>query len=156
MGVYFVRAEGTPFVKIGKSSNMRRRLAGIQTGCPHKVTVERWIDVAGLYQGRREDIDIERSLHSRLRLYRHIGEWFRLSRRMVDAAAREVEFGQAASLLDHATMVMCREKPQRLVMIEEARAKPFWVHWRMAARFSAERLRGGVDQERATAFLGEI
>lgn len=66
--VYFAQAgEGGP-VKIGfTQSDVARRLAGLQTGCPHPMKL-----LASVPGGPSD----ERGLHAKLRRHRVSGEWF--------------------------------------------------------------------------------
>lgn len=69
--LYIMQTAVTGDVKIGRSSDIDRRLAEIQTGCPHKVRVI----LRGEGLGH-----IEKDLHKRMRKFktkRKGGEWFR-------------------------------------------------------------------------------
>jgi hypothetical protein len=69
--LYIFQMAVTGDVKIGRSSNIHRRLGEVQTGCPHKLRIL----LHGVGLGHRE-----RELHHRLRQYRcrmMKGEWFR-------------------------------------------------------------------------------
>lgn len=65
--VYVIGAPHAGTVKIGRTTNIRSRLASIQTGCPTKVDVL-WQTDGGS--------TLERSLHFEFRHFRTHGEWF--------------------------------------------------------------------------------
>jgi hypothetical protein len=68
--LYLMQMDKTGAVKIGRSSNVERRLSEIQTGCPYRVRVILVLLNKGV---------IERSLHVRLENHRTAGfegEWF--------------------------------------------------------------------------------
>jgi hypothetical protein len=69
--LYIFQMAVTGDMKIGRSSDIDRRLGEVQTGCPHKLRVL----LRAPNMGHRE-----RDLHQRLRMYRcrmMKGEWFR-------------------------------------------------------------------------------
>lgn len=69
--IYFARAEGTEFVKIGFTEGaVTQRLQTLQTGCMHKLVLE--ATVAG-------GVAEERFIHSKLHRHRTQGEWFSLT-----------------------------------------------------------------------------
>ena len=68
--IYFIEAAGTPWIKVGKSTNPTARLNSLQGGNPFKL---RFLHVAEGY-GREE-----RRLHAILSMHRGIGEWFHRS-----------------------------------------------------------------------------
>lgn len=76
MAVYFIRAEGTDFVKIGFAVSAERRLRHLQAGCPYRLVVVR--TVTG---DRQVEAAFHRMFASRL-LDR---EWFRWSDDMLSA-----------------------------------------------------------------------
>jgi hypothetical protein len=69
-GVYIIGGENFP-IKIGIAKDATRRLAGIQTGCPHRLEIFAHLEVA---PGRA--FDVERECHKRLDGCRMNGEWF--------------------------------------------------------------------------------
>lgn len=74
--VYFLQAEGIPFVKIGHSTiSATRRMANLQTGCPMPLKV--LADCPG-------DIETEQRIHHRFSHLRERGEWFRLEPELQD------------------------------------------------------------------------
>lgn len=66
--IYFIEANG--MVKIGYSSNPKRRLQMLATGCPFKCTL------IGVMKGLLED---EKEVHARFSHLRERGEWFKFS-----------------------------------------------------------------------------
>jgi hypothetical protein len=71
--VYFVRCPATGLVKIGYATNVRKRLAGLQTGSAAKLELLCTVDPVRYP---------ERTLHHRFRADRVHGEWFRPSEAM--------------------------------------------------------------------------
>ena len=79
--IYFLRAVGTDFVKVGYTAegpDMPRRIAALQMGCPHKLRTE------AVCPGAGED---ERRMHHMLEDKHMRGEWFRLSPEEVSSLA---------------------------------------------------------------------
>lgn len=66
--VYFIAAVGSPFVKIGWAVSPRKRLAELQTGCPHVLRMEAAIAGSRLH---------EAAFHDRFGHLHFRGEWFR-------------------------------------------------------------------------------
>jgi hypothetical protein len=77
--IYFVVADDVGMVKIGSTSNPRRRLSALQGGSP--VALRLACTVPG-------DKDIEAQLHSAFRDDWAHSEWFRLSPRLLSAISR--------------------------------------------------------------------
>lgn len=71
MGVYVVRAG--PFVKVGRSDDVRLRIADIQTHCPYECEPVGFIPTVS----RQDAADTEYFLHHELARWRTHGEWFR-------------------------------------------------------------------------------
>jgi hypothetical protein len=69
MPVYFVLDTNTSHVKIGRGSDVRRRVRNLQTGNPSPLQLMGWIEV-------ENDNEVERRLHARYQEQRGIGEWF--------------------------------------------------------------------------------
>lgn len=67
--IYLIRADQTDSVKIGFSVDHVKRIASIQTGCPHPLILVKW------WLGSLQD---ERRLHSIFADRRLVGEWFRV------------------------------------------------------------------------------
>ena len=67
------RAPSTTYVKIGRTGNLHRRIADIQTGCPHRIT-----DVFVVLSQYDEEVEgLERLLHRLLQSSRLSGEWYK-------------------------------------------------------------------------------
>ncbi len=66
--VYVIHAEGTDLYKIGYGINAKKRIAGIQTSCPHDLSVIK------IY--KKGTVCFERELHEKFRDNRTRGEWF--------------------------------------------------------------------------------
>ena len=71
--IYAIRMGG--FVKIGKSDNVRKRLATLQTACPQELE---------LLGQMRASPSLERLIHRSIDKYRAHGEWFFLGNPTVD------------------------------------------------------------------------
>lgn len=78
--VYVIGSTGSGLVKIGRSTNLARRLAAIQTTCPTKVEVL-WQTEGGS--------PLERTLHKDFQHLRTHGEWFNFGKVDAVAAVRE-------------------------------------------------------------------
>jgi hypothetical protein len=70
--VYFMRAEGLPYIKIGycDDAQIHQRVKSLQTGCPTRLRI-----VAAI-PGNAE---AERAMHREFALHRTYGEWFELA-----------------------------------------------------------------------------
>ncbi|MDD5285714.1 MAG: GIY-YIG nuclease family protein [Desulfuromonadaceae bacterium] len=71
MPVYFVLDTNTSQVKIGRGSDVRKRVCNLQTGNPSRLLLMGWIRV-------ENDNEVERRLHARYQDHRGIGEWFHI------------------------------------------------------------------------------
>lgn len=69
--IYFMQAEGTNFVKIGRSLTPLVRLREVQTGCMYRLKMLKSIAV---YDAERCEV----YWHKALRTYHMHGEWFNL------------------------------------------------------------------------------
>jgi hypothetical protein len=78
MTVYFARATGTDFVKIGYAAMVERRVAQLQAGCPHRLEIVRTVE---------GDFATEAAFHAIFAEHRTEGEWFRWSLRMATEPA---------------------------------------------------------------------
>ncbi len=76
-GVYVLRDSATT-VKIGKATNIAKRMRELQTGNPLKL---RLIAILS------DDMEDERKFHDRFKAYRISGEWFRFEQPIRDAVA---------------------------------------------------------------------
>lgn len=89
----YVVTGGPKHVKIGMSTDVQRRLAEIQTGCPYRVDLLRsW--------PTRDARKIEARAHTLLGKYRAAGEWFGLPAPVaVQAVAALVDGAPIASIV---------------------------------------------------------
>lgn len=74
--VYFVLAVGSERIKIGKSTNIRARLAGMKTDCPHEL-----LPLVVMPCGDPDEM--EKMLHWSLDEDRVRGEWFDFSDQVI-------------------------------------------------------------------------
>jgi hypothetical protein len=74
-GVYFIEAVGLKKVKIGYAIDVKKRLAGLTTGCPVPLRLVAFV------KGPR---DLEFDMHVRFWPTHSHGEWFGLGKRLAD------------------------------------------------------------------------
>lgn len=72
---YFIAAPDVAMIKIGKTVNLAKRLAAIQSHCPVQLQVACEIDYDDGLEGR---------IHKHLKEYRSHGEWFHAEKEVVD------------------------------------------------------------------------
>lgn len=82
--VYVIGASGFA-VKIGIAQDVEKRLAGLQTGCPHKLRIFFTVEVEGCFAR-----PIERECHEALRKKRMQGEWFKVTAAEAIAAVETI------------------------------------------------------------------
>lgn len=70
--VYFVIERESDTIKIGVSTQIRRRLAQLQTGSPNELELMGWITP-------EDDYGTEKALHQKYEEWRFRGEWFNIS-----------------------------------------------------------------------------
>lgn len=87
--VYVVGPANAQFVKIGRSTNPRRRFATLQTGYPEELFVYRVFFT--------KNMQLEQDLHKRFANYRSYGEWFHVQG---DVADWLEEFGDPIPVKD--------------------------------------------------------
>ena len=77
--VYFIKAEKTNLIKIGRAINPPKRLKHLQSGCPDKLTL----------LGMAPEISphTEREIHEQFFFLRKHGEWFEESPSLIDFMA---------------------------------------------------------------------
>ncbi|UJR81473.1 GIY-YIG nuclease family protein [Sandaracinus amylolyticus] len=81
--IYFVRAVGTPYVKVGfASEDVAARVATLQCGCPHLLAI------LGVIDG---DMTAEAELHRVLGHRRVRGEWFAIEGESLPALLDEID-----------------------------------------------------------------
>ena len=71
MGIYVVRCEESNYYKIGKTDDIKKRLSGLQVGCPYRLVLIHY------YDKQNSDL-IEKHLHNKYRDYEIRGEWFNI------------------------------------------------------------------------------
>lgn len=89
--IYFLRAGDTEFVKIGYADNVAKRIAELQTGCPHELVLIRSL------AGSQRD---EGFFHSRYHERRIRGEWFLFCEDMLTAEAPPRSLDCHAAIID--------------------------------------------------------
>jgi|TARA_R100000501_G_C2595884_1_gene94440 Meiotically up-regulated gene 113 len=102
--IYFVLSEDSGLVKIGKTKDIKKRFASLQTMSPVPLRI------IGCFRAHDE---LEGTLHSRFAKYRHHGEWFKLSDEIVKLIELGVEKGVRALVWDCAQWVKVND-PCRL------------------------------------------
>lgn len=68
-GVYVIHAEQLSLVKIGSSSNLKSRIAGLRAGMPFSFTVVGFIHATN-------QLSLEAELHAKFSSFRVKGDWF--------------------------------------------------------------------------------
>jgi DNA-binding XRE family transcriptional regulator len=121
--IYAIGAEGSPHVKIGKTSGeVVKRVARLQTGYPARLSI--------LAQARIEDdLDrLEKALHQMLESKHIYGEWF----------AIEVDQGQLEALILRAVQWLAEAHGQKSMHIGERiqrlREERGWTQQELAAK----------------------
>jgi hypothetical protein len=77
--VYLIWAEGTSYYKIGKSTDIKKRLNALQTSCPHPIKLIHTIRCINSSM-----TEVEAALHLRYYTSRLRGEWFELDQDAVN------------------------------------------------------------------------
>jgi hypothetical protein len=127
--VYFVKTTVKPsMLKIGKASDVTRRIAELQTGCPYDL------ELLGTVRCKSDmhAMEVERRAHSAFKRdrVRHRGEWFRYTHR-VELAVAEILRTQTANIHETARRVFSG----RSLRDTAPKAEP-------------ERLQGDIDLDR--------
>lgn len=84
--VYFLLCEGLDAVKVGKTKNLKARIAQLQTGCAERLRLLGWVP------GYTRQ---EKALHQYFSRYRLVGEWFHFVgdlRRYVEAQGSQHQY----------------------------------------------------------------
>lgn len=68
-------SKGLTYFKVGRSSDVAKRLAGVQTGCPLPITK---VYILTMW-GNGHSQSVEAMMHNDLAAYRTQGEWFAFS-----------------------------------------------------------------------------
>jgi len=74
-GVYILHAVGTRYYKIGRATNITKRIKGIQTSNPHRIELVKFCET----DGRCSSVDIEKIMHEKFKKKHFRGEWFTLT-----------------------------------------------------------------------------
>jgi hypothetical protein len=72
--IYAIKAVGTSRYKIGTTTDLKGRLATVQTGCPYPA------QIVATWDGDRR---LETAIHRELAEYRRVGEWFEIEEEWV-------------------------------------------------------------------------
>lgn len=88
MAVYFIRNTRSGAVKIGSATDPRKRLVGLQTGCPDTL------ELVGAIPGGRVQ---EKAMHRMFKQFRLRGEWFRAEPTLVQEIRRLLASAEAAA-----------------------------------------------------------
>jgi hypothetical protein len=72
--IYAIKAVGTNRYKIGTTTDLKGRLATVQTGCPYPA------QIVATWDGDRR---LETAIHRELAEYRRVGEWFEIEEEWV-------------------------------------------------------------------------
>jgi len=99
--IYFIEEGGGTYVKIGYSTNPKKRLPDLQPGNPRELSIIR------IVPGGK---DLERALHAMFSSTRRVGEWF-----LITAAIAPILDGGPAGdkLLDEARALGKQKKGRR-------------------------------------------
>jgi hypothetical protein len=90
--IYIIRCLN--YFKVGVASDLNHRLSQIQTSCPVKIDV-----VATLINSsKKEDYRIEKIIHTKYKIYNSCGEWFLLSKCMLNTIVKEYGFKKSANI----------------------------------------------------------
>lgn len=72
--IYIMRCKDLPYYKIGQAINLEKRLMEVQVGCPFKLEIAFWAQVAEVNK-------LEKALHDKYQYQRMCGEWYLLPRK---------------------------------------------------------------------------
>lgn len=73
--IYFIKAEETPYIKIGYTQDVHKRIVKMQADCPVKLTVIKTVE---------GDKDYEDELHRKFAAFHYRGEWFKMSESLIE------------------------------------------------------------------------
>lgn len=71
--IYIMRCKDLPYYKIGQAVNLEKRRSSVQVGCPFKLEIAFWAQVANANK-------IETELHRKYQYQQMYGEWYLLPR----------------------------------------------------------------------------
>lgn len=83
--VYVIGVAANP-VKVGKAFDLDKRLAGLQIGCPDKLTIHHAVSVPPMFLAR-----VESAAHAELKAHHRHGEWFNVDADEAHAAILKVK-----------------------------------------------------------------
>lgn len=130
--VYFIREKGTGCIKIGKTTDVRGRIKGLQTGSPQGL------QLLAVVPGYTE---VEDRMHRRFAAHRVSGEWFRPAAELLAFIDGVLAAGHAADLV-----VAAAEVAGLKAQLKEMREELSWHR-------EAEIVLGGSNKELAQAAL---
>lgn len=136
MAVYFARAEGTNFVKIGFATTVSRRMLHLQAGCPYKLTVVR-VELG--------DRRVESAFHALFAEHHLERDWFNWSPRMAKEMPRPapvvpIVLASGDDDLSNETEVAKNIKKYGPRNVAAISGIPYWtlVRWRQQDRVPGE------------------
>lgn len=80
--VYVLSCPNLEYIKIGMTTNPKKRFSNIQSGCPFKLFL--WLGIR-----TPTPKEVERTLHEKLSVFRTRGEWFKID---ADTADSVIDF----------------------------------------------------------------
>lgn len=103
--IYLVQAVGTDKFKIGRATDVTRRIRELQTSCPLKIRY--------VYHAYVQNANLcEMELHNKFSRQREIGEWFALTQEDIKFCILLMRLVQDAEPLDE------KEKPENIKPVE--------------------------------------
>jgi predicted GIY-YIG superfamily endonuclease len=81
--VYFIKNEDG-FIKIGRTTNLKRRLRELNCGVSHELIVEKYFELKHYKK-------VEKSLHNLYSYYKVRGEWYNITKNMLRDIYNRVE-----------------------------------------------------------------
>lgn len=73
--IYFIKAEETPYIKIGYTEDVYRRMVKMQADCPLKLIVLKTVE---------GDRKYEKLLHKKFAAFHYRGEWFKMTEDQIE------------------------------------------------------------------------
>ncbi len=92
--VYFIEIDDSPYVKVGRAKDVKKRLASLATSQPFKLNIRHVIKTPDEFTDSR----LEKQIHAHLKKYRMRGEWFELPHGELTKTINYFETGQAYAL----------------------------------------------------------
>ena len=72
--IYFIKEEETPYIKIGYTQDIYRRMIKIQADCPVKLTILKTVEGDKAY---------EKELNRKFAAFHYRGEWFKMNEKAI-------------------------------------------------------------------------